>query len=404
MIDKLLVFFVSGLDRRRIDLEHTPYLYELTQKFPNSIINNFPEVDLHPTLVTGLSPHEHGICQVRIKSGSTPQPKLLMDSLPDIVTTTAQCFIHMLTGSYNLAAVPYWRRRRFEILKRRYEKKVLSNFLKVNEKDTLFNIIGQNNCRYIYLARLEQFNTTKPQIFNGNHRFELFETHAIDTISHWNIFDNQKMIDSYNEVDAYLKTLHDECSRNGITLMILGEHGMEPVKKRINIKQIIRELGIRDSEITYYIEASKIRFWFHSQNAREKILNYLRDNNDGSLFSRKDMEQFKINFKDDSFGEYYFVLNAGNIFFPNDFHHPIANYYLALTNKMARNRLLHPAHRGNHGYLPHNDSEKGTLLLADEHYKTQNKEVTTIDVVPTILSLLGYEQPNELKGKSAFYQ
>lgn len=402
MIEKLMVVFVSALDRRRITPEYTPYLYSLIQKYPYVTMNNFPEVDLDPTLLTGLPAHEHGVFQVRLNSNSLSENKSFTESLPDIVTTTYQCLIHMITGSYNLAAIPYWRRKRFEIFKTRYDEKVAEKYLKLNGRDTIFNLIGLDNCSYIYNWQLDVVDQIKPKLFSSNIRFELIETHAIDTISHWYINDKKKLKDSFNKVDRYIEYLHSECQKKGITLMFISEHGMEPVLNTLDIKEKIRELGIKDTEITYYIEASKTRFWFHTDGAREKMLNYLSDNEQGSLLSRKDMGRFNINFNDDSFGEYYYVLNPGTIFFPNDFYQPIANYYLGLTNWQSRSRLYNPAHRGYHGYLPHNECEKGTILLLNEKSKAARADIDTIDFTPTILNLLGTEQPQSLKGTPAF--
>lgn len=403
MIDKLMVIFVSALDYRRINSELTPYLHNMIQKYPSTRMINLPEVDLDPTLLTGLPPHEHGIFQVRLNSQEVTGSKSFTESLPDIFTTTYQCLIHMITGSYNLAAVPYWRRKRFEIFKIRYDKKVAENYLKLNGRDTIFNMIGLSNCNYIYNRQLEDIDKIEPKLFHSDLRFELIETHAIDTISHWHINDKKKLKDSFNKVDSYIQLLHSECEKRGITLMFLAEHGMEPVNNTLDIKKLIHELGIKDSEITYYIEASKTRFWFHSDSAREKMLSYLSKNEQGNLLSWKDLEKFNIKFEDDSFGEYYFILNPGTIFFPNDFYHPIANYYLGLTNWQSRSRLLNPAHKGNHGYLPNNDSEKGTFILLDDNYKPQSENINTIDFAPTILNLLGYEQPASLKGVPAFH-
>ena len=185
--------------------------------------------------------------------------------------------------------------------------------------------------------------------------------------------------------------------------MVFADHGMELVKNSVDIIQKIDEMGIKNNEITYYIEAPKARFWFHSDSAREKMLNYLSGNPDGVLLSRQDMHEFNVKFEDDSYGEYYFVLNPGTVFFPNDFYQPLGNLYLGLTNKLQRSKLLSPVYRGYHGYLPYNDSDKGTFMLLDDKYKTDKKEIEIIDVAPTIINLLGYEQPVSLKGSSAFH-
>jgi len=403
MIERLMIFFASALDHRRIDQKHTPYLYSLSEKYPWTRITNFPETDLDPTLFTGLYPHEHKVWQVRLKSGYDFNKKLAHDYLPDIVTTTSQCFIHMYTGSFNLASVPDWRRRRFEIFKTRYDKKELKGYLKINGFDTFFNIVGESNCNYVFEGELDKLDQILPSLFHKGLRFEFIETHGLDTLQHWYLDNKEKMIDSYNKVDRFIKFLHSECEKKGITLMILAEHGMELVKNSVDIIQKIDEMGIKNNEITYYIEAPKARFWFHSDSARQKMLNYLSGNPDGVLLSRQDMHEFNVKFEDDSYGEYYFVLNPGTVFFPNDFYQPLGNLYLGLTNKMQRSKLLSPVYRGYHGYLPYNDSDKGTFMLLDDKYKTDKKEIETIDVAPTIINLLGYEQPVSLKGSSAFH-
>ncbi len=402
MIEKLLIFFGSSLDLRRVNQHHTPYLYSIMEKYPWTKINNIPESDLIPTLLTGRYPDEHGIWQVRLKSKENLITKSAFDYLPDIVTTTTQCFIHMLTGSYNLAAVPYWRRKRFEIFKTRYLKKEVRTYLKINGYDTIFNILGEGNCNFIFNPELDKLDQIVPSSFSSDLRFELFEDYGLDRTEHWFMDNQQLMIDSYKKVDSYIEFLHSESERRGVTLMILADHGMEVVKNTVNIKQKIHEMGIRNNEMTYFVEAPKARFWFHSGSAKEKMLDYLSNNPDGVLLSYRDMHEYNIKFEDGSFGEYYFVLNPGNIFFPNDYYHPIANLYLGLTEKQQRSRFRSPLYRGYHGYMPYNECEKGFLILLDNSYKTSEKEIETIDFAPTILNLLGYNKPEPLKGKSAF--
>ena len=403
-MEKLMVFFASAFDHRRIDREHTPYLSSLMERYPVTRINNLPETDLDSTLMTGLYPHEHKMWEVRLKSEDIINTSSALDYVPDIITTTSQCFIHLYTGSFDLASVPYWRRRRFEIFKNRFIKKELKRYLKINGVDSFFNIIGESNCNYVYNTKLDKLDQILPSLFYKDLRFELIQTHGIDTLQHWFLDNKEKMIDSYNKVDRYIKFLHSECEKKGITLMILAEHGMELVKNSVDIIQKIRELGIKNDEITYYIEAPKARFWFHSDSAREKMLNYLSGNPDGVVLSRQDMHKFNVKFEDDSYGEYYFVLNPGTVFFPNDFYQPLGNLYMGLTNKQHRSKLLNPVYRGYHGYLPHNDSEKGTLMLLHGDYKTDRDEIQIIDVAPTIINLLGIDQPSALKGQSAFHR
>jgi len=403
MIDRLMIIYIAALDHRKVNNKFAPYLYELSEKYPMLKINTIPDIDLVTTLWTGCYPSEHGMWQVRLKKDSNLNTKTSQDYLPDIISTTLQCFIHVFTGKFDLASVPYWRRRRFDIFRSKYMRKDLKGYLKFNETDSIFSIIGESKCNYIYSGKLFNFNHTQKKLFNEKNRVEVIESHGLDTITHWYIDDEEKMIDSYKKLDDFIKSVHTECQKKGITLMVIGDHGQDVVKDTINIVEKINELGIKKNEITYYIESSKARFWFHSDSAREKMLNYLSENEKGTLLHFEELHRYNIKFNDDSYGEYYFISNPGTIFYPSDFYHPIGNIFLALTQNQQRSRIQSSIYRGYHGHLPYNECEKGFLMLLDNDYKTNGKEIEIIDVAPTVLRLMGYNQPESLKGVNAFH-
>jgi len=406
MIEKLMILYFSAFDHRKINKNTTPYVHSLSEKYPMIKINTIPNTDLKTTIWTGCYPHEHRMWQVCLKEDRNFDTKRTQDYLPDIITTTFQCFIHSITGKFNLAGVPDWRRRRFDIFKTKYSwisSKELPSF-SFNGVDTIFTIIGKNNYNFVHEGRFNEMISALSKQFIKNKKLEVFDAQGTDIFTHWNIDNEEKMIDAYKKIDNCIKDLHAECENRGITLMLLSDHAQDKVEDTIDIVGKINELGIQKNEITYFIEASKARFWFHSDSAREKMLDYFSGNEKGTLLHFEELYRYNIKFKDDSYGEYYFVLNPGIIFHPNDFYHPIGNLYLALTNKEQRSRIQSPVYRGYHGYLPYNECEKGFFMLLDNDYKANRKEVEIIDIAPTVLNLLGYNKPDSLEGVSAFYE
>jgi len=403
MIEKLMILYFSSFDYRKVNNNVTPYLYSLSEKYPMIKINTVPDVDMKTTMWTGCYPHEHGMWQVRLKEDRNFDTKKTQDYLPDILTTTFQCFIHSITGKFDLAGVPDWRRRRFDIFKTKYWWKDSKVPLSFNGVDSIFKIIGENNCNFVIEYRFNKMIRALTKQFIKNKKLEIFDAHATDHFTHWNIDDEEKMIDAYEKIDDCIKDMHAECERRGITMMILSDHAQAKVEDTIDIVGKIHELGIQKNEISYLIEASKARFWFHSDSAREKMLNYLSENEKGTLLHFEELHRYNIKFNDDNYGEYYFVSNPGIIFYPNDFYHPIGNLYLALTNKEQRNRIKSPIYRGYHGHLPYNECEKGFVMLLDNDYKPNRKEIEIIDIAPTVLNLLGYNEPDSLKGSTAFH-
>lgn len=402
-IDNLLVCFISALDKRRINETNTPYLYNSINKYPSTIINTIPETDLDPTILTGVYPHDHRMWQIKLKE--TQDSSLLdklIDKLPDLGTTTVQCLLHFITGHYDLAAIPRWRRRRFEIRKTRYQTKNVDNFSKIGGIDTIFKLIGKSHSKYTYAWKYKEILTALESLLNKIYKFELFQIHSLDTFQHWNLDNLQKINKAYQSYDNLIYQLHNKCIKNGVTLLLLSEHGQQRVKSTINIMKIINNLKIPKDEFTYYIEAPKARLFFHTQRAKDKILESLSQIENGTILSYEDLHKFNVKFKCASYGEYYFFAKPGFILFPNDFYHPIGNLVLGLMESEQRGRLSSPVYRGYHAYLPYYESEKGFMLLFDNRYTHNKDEVEIIDIAPTILNLLGLTIPEYMKGSCGF--
>ncbi len=398
-VERLCVCYISALDLRRIKAATTPYISGLLQQYPWMRTRTIPEVDLEPTLFTGVYPHDHKMSQVQLKSGIDSTHRWnLVDGMPDILTTTAQCFAHLYTGSFDLAAVPPWRRRRFEIKKTRYMQRTVEAFLRLNGVETIFSIIGRDQCNYVYSRRFSELPFLPSKLFRRKYRFELLQLHSLDVFQHWRLDDPGRVEASYRTVDHFVQELHSRCQENGVTMMVLSDHGMEPVQGSIDLVRRVRRLGISREEFTFFIEAPKARYWFHTDRARGRILEVLSSLNHGKVLSCRDMHQYNVRFNDVRHGEVYFVADPGYVLFPHDYYHPLANLFLGLTDRQQRSRLLSPRYRGYHGYLPHHESEKGFMIVLDDRYGTSRGEADIIDVAPTLLWLLGVENRDSLKG------
>ena len=399
---KLLVFFLSSMDLRRISSENTPFINQLLNKYSYIKLNTFPEVDHDPTILTGLYPHEHEMCQLEINPENKFIKEDILDRLPDFITTTFQCLIHLFKGNYNLAAMPRWRRKRFKFKKIRYSKRNVKNFLRLNKSDTIFNIIGENFCNYVYVRNIKELNQSLYNLFQKEYKLEFIEVHTLDTLQHWNLDNNDRIAIYYRQFDSYIEKFYSACTDKGFTFMFLSEHGMEPVKGSIDIIGKLKSLEIPRAEYSYFIEVPKARFFFHSDRSRKEILNLLNSLNKGKVFSYKDLHKYNVNFTDSKQGEYYLIADPGYIFFPHDYYHPVANLYLAMTDGLQRRRLISNKYRGYHGYLPENDSERGFMIVADEDIQFVSNEASIVDIAPTVLGLLSIEKPADLPGKILF--
>lgn len=399
---KLAVCYVPGLDMRRISGAATPAISELISRYSCVEIATIPNTELVPTLLSGVYPHQNQIWQVSIdaRRGLTATQRMI-DLLPDLVTTTAQCIRQKFDPDFDLAAIPPRRRRefthhRFKYTRRAATPEIMAEF---NGYKTLFGLLGKD-ARYQFTYRFDALDSFAQDIAASALRFEFVEMYAFDLYQHWHLDREAEMREALGKTDRFVANLRDGCARNGRTLALLSDHGQEPVTNTIPLTRTLRKSGVPQAEYSYYCELACARLWFHTERARKAIVSKLQKLRNCSLLHFSEMHRYEVCFDDARFGEYYLMADAGSIFFPHDFYHALANLWLGLFGHSQRSRIFNPIHRGNHGYLPQYPSERGFLVLADDDVKPNRKAMALIDFAPTMLAYLCTPTPAYMTGRS----
>ena len=399
---RLLVCYVPGLDTRHISDTATPAIAELINQHSCVEISTIPNTELVPTLLSGVYPHEHQVWQVSINTRKERTTKQRMiDILPDLVTTTAQCIRQKFDPDFDLAGIPPRRRREFMQHRFKYTRRATSPeiMLEFNGYKTILGLLGKD-AQYQFTYNFDELDAIARDTPAHDLKFEFLEMYALDLYQHWHLDNDTGMRDALNKTDKFVANLREGCARNGKTLVLLSDHGQEPVKDKIPLVKILRESGVPQTDFSYYTELACTRLWFHTERARKTIVPKLKQLSNCNLLHFSEMHQHHICFDDARFGEYYIMADAGFIFFPHDFYQPLANLYLGLFGPSQKSRIFNPIHRGNHGYLSHHPSEKGFLVLADDGVKPNRKTMSLIDFAPTMLEYLSTGTPSKMIGHS----
>ena len=325
----------------------------------------------------------------------------LIDLLPDLVTTTAQCVRHKVDRNFDLPGIPPRRLREFtqhrlSETKRAAAPEIMGEF---NGHKSLMSLLGEDT-KYTFTLRFDALEGLEQKIPEDSVGFEFLQMHAMDIYQHWQIDDDEGMREALGRTDRFVARLRDNCAGSGHTLVLLCDHGQELVRNKIPLVKTLRKSGVPKREYSYYSELSTARLWFHTDRARETILPLIKNLSDCQLLHFSEMHQYNVCFDDDKFGDYYVMADAGSIFFPHDFYHPIANLYLGLTGPSQRPRRFSAVHRGSHGYLPHNLSEKGFMVVVDRDIKPTQEKMSVIDFAPTMLAYFGAEIPSYMTGEN----
>lgn len=407
-VERIVVCYLSGLDRRRLSPENTPAIHALLSEYPVVSMVGFPDTELASTIMSGAFPHVHGLWQVALDPNPPSNPLTrVVEQLPALVTTTAQCAIHVAHPSFDLPGVPYRRRRRLRQTRFKYytrsngARTSPSEFPhRIGDSPTLFSRLPTGATHYRLSTDLRCLPELLPPLFGSGERLEFLEIRGIDVFEHWNLDDAAAMAMAYRLADRFVADLAGRCDQQSALLLLISDHGQEVVSRRIDLAGKIRRLGLDQSEFDMFLEVPSARFWLHSDRARDRIGELLTSLG-GTVLRWRDLDQFGIHFPDGDRGELYWVADPGCVIFPHDFHHPIGNLAMALSDWQQRPRFSSPVHRGYHAYMPHHPCEQGFVLVRDRDRKLVDGSLCLVDVAPTVLHLLGIPQAPHMPGHSA---
>jgi len=402
----LLVCYISGMDVRRLTPETTPYIANLLNSCPHSDFVNLPSNELFPTLVTGTNPATHGVWGVQHLRNKTNSPvDRVVDSLPDVLTTTYQCFRHLIDSSFDLAGIPPRRRRHLKLTRTKYKRrnKRPEALYEIGGMPTVLGLAGNGRARYSFSCSKNPVKEVLPDLCTNNDTLiEILELYSLDRHQQWNLDQPAETKRFYSVIDDFIEKLHQKCKQKNVSLMIMSDHGHEPIKDSVDICSKMKEIGLTENDISYFIEVSNARFWPHTDRASKLIIECLAGIDKGKLIRYDEMSTYNVPLTDDRYGEFFFYLDPGYIFFPHDFHHPLARLFLGLTDSMQKSRVRDPRHKGNHGHLHHFEAERSFMLLADKDFDLEATQVDILDVAPSILQIVGIDPPTTMSGRSIF--
>lgn len=401
---KIFVLYIPGMDLRNLSAGNTPFLHQAFRDYSWSRIETLPSPEQLSTVLTGMYPHDHGIWQMKLlgNAGAARNGRAYLEKLPDFLTTTFQCVRHQLCRNCDVPTLPPARRREFEMHRlkfhgRRHTRDLLRQ---LGDVPSVVSHLGTRDCKYSFSDRLEDFDTAVNNSANGEPRLEIAHLHALDMMGHWVLDTPEKLGAVYRHADAAVQALADKCRSRGITMFAVTDHGQEHITGTINIRRKLRELDLDTAEYSYYLQPITARFWFHTERAREKITELLGKTAHGTALCFGDLRQFGIDFRLPDYGEVYFIADPGYLFFPHDFHHPLVNLVFGLKDRQQRRRLRDPRHLAYHGYLPHHESEKGWIVGFDERLHFQEQAIKLVDIMPSLLSVLGEQKPGFMTGRN----
>ena len=169
-------------------------------------------------------------------------------------------------------------------------------------------------------------------------------------------------------------------------LLVFGDHGAVSVKKIFNLEKLIIRLPLKPGkDFVYLLDSASARFWFHSSKGRhyvQKILNE-QAKDYGKILTDKELNHYHFNVVRELRGDILFMADPGVLIFPNIHNRDIPE-------------------KGMHGYDPeHSDEHAAAVIYTGKPFRLRRSEkYETVDIFPTVLTMLGVGQVPDIDGKT----
>lgn len=187
--------------------------------------------------------------------------------------------------------------------------------------------------------------------------------------------DVERMREALAEIDRKVRVLHETMLDNygEVNLLVLGDHGMAPVRRRVNVLDHVKRSGLKaGKDYVVFLDSTFAKFWFHSEEARRRIEPLLRDADFGRVLEQDERAKLRIDFGHRRYGDLMFAAKPGVLFWPDYFH--------------VKERPI----KGMHGYVDKDEETVGALLLHGPGIPAQPQgERVLVDVFPTLCDLVG---------------
>ena len=211
---------------------------------------------------------------------------------------------------------------------------------------------------------------------------------VIDGVGHQYGRDIDSIRPYLQEMDDQLKEIYDYATGAGYAFSVLGDHGMVPVDKKINLMGEIGKLGYKlhkDYEVFY--DSTLTRFWFRNKDFEQVMYNLFEDRyaEDGFIVNKDNCEKYRIPLqltsKDGTpvYGDMVWCAHPGVLISPDYFH------------------AAEASENGMHGYIEFVEGH-GTGLFVSLHKGIESdfvEKASSSTVCGELCKLLELKMPNQ---------
>lgn len=397
----IVMILIDAFSNDYLSKEDTPFLYSMANNgYHYQVDSLFAYRGIEATIFSGVSPNIHKIwTEFCLKSDVANEKKVktnkffkkiikIVDAISnDRLSRVSRYVYHkyILRSELHMTnLIPVDISEHFET-----SQPYIFKPNALGEIPTLFDIFRENNNNFIFLAApitkgdTDALDKTLQTINKENYDFWFMKFGNLDPLGHKFGPHSDELKKGLKRVDFMVEQVVDkfQAKYRDPVFIILSDHGMTEVKKTIDVMHELEELNlIMPNDYIMFLDSAMARFWFFNQKARIKIMDKLSDIQYGYILDNSNLEQLGIDKVGCCYGEEIFALEEGYTIFPDFF------------------RRGSPP-KGMHGYAF--ESDNNILVISSPKIDLKRrKKAYFVDLVPTVLDLMGLPIPHLCEGSS----
>lgn len=407
-MDTTILIVLDACRYDYINKKDTPYLCELAKKSITGKIKSPPGFAQRTSMFTGTYPDKSDMFSAFMYSPSTSpfkwikKTKILYRTVtPRKIIYPLRVFIQKITERFtdsfysDPAWIPPVYLPYFDMSEDRrpvYEQGALG-------LTSIFDLIRENNKKFEYFMYpiAQRDNVANNMINKSLDEKQDIDLYLIqysgpDIYGHKYGPDSDERRKNLSDIDSKIKKLISkmESVYSNVNVLILGDHGMTPVKKYVDLKGMIeKKSGLKaGDDYVMFLDSTIAKFWFKNDKTKKIITDILKTIPEGHFITESEKKRLRINFKDNKYGDLMFFMSPGTMIFPDYFH-------------IIENRVV-----GMHGYIDDHDATYGALIFNTNKIKSHEDVgvVSLVNVFPTLCDLVGIKTPLSNEGKSMIKQ
>lgn len=396
-MNKVVMIYPDAFSSRYLAPDRMPFLARLADSSLTTLFEPmFAFTGIGVSTFTGAAMATHHVWADYVLGPPDRFPALLKrllrlsDFVPDDILNQyaryALCRLFRVNpGTPNLIPLPLVERFSLKELSR------LTSGTAATKFPTLFEWLKRHGVRYhvsgLYESLFEGYILRNGiRALSRDDSFVLLKFGSLDRLGHKYGPESIEMTRGLQTLDDRLNRLYEKAWQSGdrVSFIVFSDHGMSPVTEYIDLARELRGLPLRMPEdYLYFLNSTVAGFWFANGRAASLVTDRLSQLPYGMILGAKERAGLGLANIGPEYGDILFALKEGCVFFPD--------YY----------RRRRPP-RGMHGFAYSNYDTAPFIVRAPDivGITGPGTRARYIDVMPTILNLLGLPVPPTCEGRS----